>query len=417
MKINKLKITPRTGWVLMGVKNPETIAEHIFRMVVATWLLGQKKNLNIKRIIKVALSHDFCEVYAGDITPFFYYSQLPQNKAERKKILMRWARLSKKEKSKRGKKKFEIEKKSLLKLIKFLKPELRKEIFSSWFNFEKRITKEGNFVKQVDRIEALLQAIEYFGPKEEIGGTSWWEGTEEIVEDPLLLDFLKVIQKKLYNQVPRGYRGQKELENILNFLLEIGKLKKMPRLYWLIRGVKRPESVAGHVFTLTLMAWIFGREKKGLNMEKLLKMALCHEITAVYTRDTTPYDEILPEDKKERRKILEKVPRLLKKEKVKRFFKDYTEENKVLRKLTLKLEPSLKKEIIQLWGEYRKRNTPEGHFLAQLNVLAVLLEALQCREKKKNFSVYAIWEWVFEVCDDPLIIELIEEIKKKFYKT
>ena len=262
IKINKLKEIPKTGWVLMKVKNPETIADHIFRVAIASWLLSEKKKLNIEKAIKIALSHDLCEVYAGDSTPFFYWEGLDRDKKKDEEILLKGTRLSKEEKEKRGKTKLTKEKKALSKLIKSLKPELKREILSAWFHYEKRISKEGRFVKQIDRIETLLQSIEYFGTQKNKGGTSWWEGTEEIVEDPLLLGFLKVIQKKFYGQVSGGYKKQKELENILDFLLEIGKLKRTPRLYWTIRGVKNPETVSGHIFTLSLMAWLFGRDKK-----------------------------------------------------------------------------------------------------------------------------------------------------------
>ena len=110
IKINKLKEVPRTGWLLMKVKNPETIAEHTFRMAIFSWFLGKRKNLNVKRIIKTSLFHDLCEVYAGDKTPFFYWNGLRREKKEEEKILLRGVRLSKKEKERRSKKKFEEEK-------------------------------------------------------------------------------------------------------------------------------------------------------------------------------------------------------------------------------------------------------------------------------------------------------------------
>ena len=415
LEANKLKTIPRTGWVLMKVKNPETIAGHTFRMVVTAWLLAQKKNLNIKRVIKIALSHDLCEVYAGDMTPFAYYLHLPKNKTKREKILMKWIRLSKKEKNKMGKRKYEIERKSLLKLIKFLKPKLKKEIFSSWLDYERGISKEGKFVKQVDRIETLIQALEYFGTKKEVGGTSWWEGTEEIVDDSLLLKFLNTIQKKFYGRRIKSSKEQKELENVLNFLLEINKLKRMPRKIWQLLGVKNPETVAGHIFTLILMAWIFGQEQPKLNLKKLLKMALCHELCAVCTGDLTPYDRILSKNKKENKKIFKKWLRLSKKEKEKIFLLDYKKEKAALQKLASKLNPPLRKEIIQLWLEYRNHNTLESRFLNQLNALSVLLQALIYQKKDKNFSADFLWEWAFEKCEDPIILEFIEELKKKFY--
>jgi putative hydrolase of HD superfamily len=416
IKINKLKEMPRTGWILMDVKNPETIAEHIFRVAVAAWLLGAEKKLNIERAIKIALSHDLCELYAGDMTPFSYYLNLPQNKKERKKMLMKWVRLSKKEKEKRGKIKFQKEKKGLLKLIKSLSPGIRKEIFSSWFDYENRITKEGRFVKELDRIETLIQSIEYFGKDEKVAGSSWWEGTEEIVEDPMLLDFLKVIQKKLYGKKIKGISQEKELGNILDFLLQIGKLKKMPRLYWVIREIKEPETVAGHVFTSAMMAWIFGSEKdKGYNMEKLLKMALCHEISAVYAGDMTPYHRILPESRKKRRETLGKWVRLSKKEKTRYFIDSFKREKKAFNKLNLKLKSHFKKEVIQLWKEYKTKSTKEGQFLSQIDVLAVLLQAFSYDKKERNFLVTPIWEWAFEKCDKEICFDFFDEIKRKFY--
>jgi len=414
IEIQKLKETPRSGWVLMKVKNPETIADHIFQVTFFGWLLGKEKNLNVEKIIKMALSHDLCEVYAGDMTPFFYWEGLNREKIEDEKILLRGIRLSKEEKEKRGKEKFEREKNSLSKLLSFLKPELKDEIFSLWLSFEKKISDEGKFTKQLDRIMTLLQAIQYFGPEKTSGGTSWWELTEEIVEDDLLLELLKIIQEKFYGGV-KNYKKNKKLEAILDFILEIGKLKEMPRLYWILRGIKNPETVAGHIFTLAIMAWIFGRERNELHQEKLLKMALCHELSAVYTGDTTPYDRILPKDEKEREEVLKKMIRLSKKEKRWIFLTDYKKEKKAIERLTKKIDPSIKKEILELWHEYRTRSSPEAKFLGQLNILAVLLQGLIYEKRYKEFTAAPLWEWAFENCDDEICVSLMDEMKKKFY--
>ncbi|MFC1789673.1 HD domain-containing protein [Patescibacteria group bacterium] len=418
-KTNKLKEMPRTGWKLMKVKNPETIAEHIFRVVMIGWVLGKLKGgLKVSKLIKLALFHDLGEVYAGDLTPFFYWEGLDFKNKKDRNILLKGSRLHKKEKEKLGKIKFEKERKSLIKTISSLKSGLKKEIYISWIDYEKRISKEAKFIKQIDRIETLIQSIEYFGARKDRGGTSWWEGTEEIVEDPLLLDFLHVIQRKFYkNKSHKKHTdvSDKKLENILDFVLEIGKLKRLPRLYWKLRGIKNPETVAGHIFTLMLMALVFGREKKHLNMEKFLKMALCHEITAVYTEDTIPYYEKIPKGKREREMIFETLPRSRKKKKIKKFSKDYRQENTAIKKIVSKLEPSLQKEFIQLWEEYRNRSSLEGNLLSQINTLAVLLQALLYRKENNKFHAYAIWEWAFEACDDSLCCELMDGFKRKFY--
>lgn len=423
LKVDKLKKMPRTGWILREIRNPETIAEHTFRMTIAAWLLAEKKGLDIEKTIKNALVHDLCEVYAGDVTPFFYYINLPKDKIKRKKMLMKWVRLSKQEKEKKGKKKYEIEKKSLLKLIKPLKPELRKKILSSWLDFEEGITNEGKFVRPVDKIETLIQAIEYFGNKEDTPVASWWEEVEELVDEPLFLNFLKVIQNKFYitktslKKKIDDKKLKRELEGILDFLLEIGKLKRMPRRLWVSLEVKDPETVSSHIFTVSLMALIFGQEKKELNMGKLLKMALCHEMSSVYTGDLiTPFGITLIKTKREGRKIFEKWPRLSKIEKEKKFLKDYQKEKTALEKLTQSLPTSLREEIIQLFNEYKNASTAEARFLNQVNVLAVLLQSLQYQKKDKELPVGFLWEWAFEKCDDQMCLEFIEELKRKFYK-
>ena len=78
---------PRTGFVWLGIKNPETIAQHTYRVAIMNWILGRKTKpqLNIGRVIKMSLVHDLCEVYAGDMTP--YWGLLPRDKEKEKKFL------------------------------------------------------------------------------------------------------------------------------------------------------------------------------------------------------------------------------------------------------------------------------------------------------------------------------------------
>lgn len=413
IRVNKLKETIRTGWIIWRIKNPETIAEHIFRVCFLTFLLGWKKGLRLKLALQNALCHDLCEVYAGDITPLFYYQNLDVKKKKDREILLKGIRLSRKEKEKMSKLKFENEKKSLLKLLKPLKKALGNEIFLRWLDYEKGFSLEGKFTRQVDWIENLIQSLEYLGPKR--SGSGWWEIAEEKVYDPLLLDFLKIIQKKFYHRkLSKKLKQQKELEKILDFILKIGKLKRMPRLYWSAQGIKNPETVAEHIFFTALLAWIFGREKKYLNQAKLFKMVLCHEISAAIIGDTIPYIKKLPPEIKARKRILRKWPRLSEDEKARHFLREYKKEKKAMQKLTAKLEPRLKKEIIGLWDEYRRVTSPEALFLNQVNVLAVLFQGLLYQRKHK-ISTQPLFEWAFEKCDDPLILNFIKVLSQKFF--
>jgi putative hydrolase of HD superfamily len=419
IEVQKLKEMPRTGLVWLGVKNPPSIADHTFRVAISSWIFGKKTNLNVETMIKTALSHDLCEVYGGDRTPF--WGLIPENESERKEVLKRWIRLPVEEKKKRSEKEFEEENNLLLKLINFLNPELKKEILSFWLDYKKGLTKEGKIFLQIDKMEGMLEALENLDPKDYIYVTPWWEEAEELAVEPKIILLYKIIQNRFYKTKAKldkkilKSKLKKELENILEFILEIGKLKRMPRLYWILKGIKNPETVAGHIFTLSIMAWIFGREKNELNQEKLLKMALSHELSAVYTGDTTPYDRILPKDEKEREKVLKKMIRLSKKEKEWIFLKDYKAEKRALEKLTKNLDPPIKKEILELWHDYKTKSSPEAKFLGQLNILAVLLQGLLYEKKYKEFSATPLWEWAFESCDDEICVSLMDEMKKKFY--
>ncbi len=413
IEVNKLKEITRTGWIIWRIKNPETIADHIFRLCLLTFLLGWKKGLHLKLALQAALSHDLCEVYAGDATPLFYYQNLDVKRKKDREILMKGIRLVGEEKERMARLKFENEKKSLLKLVGLLEKGVGNEIFLRWIDYEKGFSREGKFTKQVDWIENLIQSLEYLGPKG--SGSGWWEIAEEKVSDPLLLEFLKVIQKKFYQRKFSGkVKKERELEGILDFILKVEKLKRMPRLYWMAQGIKNPETVAGHIFTVALIAWLLGRERKGLNQTKILKMALCHELSAVETGDTIPYLEKLPKNQKKRKEILKKSwHRLPEDEKARRFLKEYKKEKRAMLKLTFSLEPDLKKEIVGLWEDYRTIRSPEALFLNQVNVLAVLFQGL-LYQKRYKISAGPLWEWAFEKCDDPLILAFLEELSKTF---
>lgn len=413
MQANKLKEMPRSGWVWLGVKNPETIAEHTFQVAILSWLLGKVRGgLNIEKVIKIAISHDLCEVYAGDMTP--YYGLLPNDPRERKEFLKRWIRLPKKEKEKRSKEKFNIEKKALVKLLRNLDSNLHQEIYTSFLAYEKNLSPEGKFVKQIDKIEPLIQAIQYFGTKKDTAVVGWWEETEEIVEDPLLINFLKIIEKNFYQKRPRFKNEERKLRDVLQCAVEILKLKRMPRRSWVLRKVKNPETIGAHTFMTTLMAWIFKKGALKLNTEKLLKMALCHELCEVYAGDETPYDSFL-NGSRPKETVFNKWLRLTKKEKEKIFHKDYKKEEKAIKKLIVNLPSDLKKEIFYLWNDFKKKLSFESRFLNQIYITETLLQALLYWRRNKKFPISAWWEWAYENLDSEIHLEFGEELKREFY--
>lgn len=201
-EVGKLKKMPRRGWVINRIKNPESIADHSFRAALLSWVLAKrKKGMNIERLLKIALVHDLCEVYAGDITP--YDSVIPKNSRKLEELMKTWPRFTNAQKKKNVLRKMKKEKIGLDKLVAKLPPDLKSlqnEIKSLWMDYENGLTPEGRFFKQADRLENFLQAVEYWKTYKKPPQQPWWLWAREFFDDPLLLSFIKEMDKKFHKK-------------------------------------------------------------------------------------------------------------------------------------------------------------------------------------------------------------------------
>ncbi|MDP4009067.1 MAG: HD domain-containing protein [bacterium] len=399
LHISTLNSTPRTGWLWRGVKNPETIAEHCFRTAFFAWVLGSKTNLGQEKLLPMVLTHELCEVYAGDMTP--YYDIAPEDGQEKQEMLRRWIRLSQKEKKSLSKKKFEIEKEGMEKVIGPLSARLRARIMSHWLEYETNALQGGSFVYQIDKIEALLQAIEYFGPQNKTFLVGWWESIEEVASHPVLLKFLKTIEHKLY------YQKDTDMDGELAFLIEVGKLKRMPWKEWERVGVKYPDSIANHVFSHALMSWVFSWEVGGiLNRERIIKMCLAQRLC----RTTLNGGDVFYDGPLVNRQWI----RSSTEEKQAKSEERYQQEEKVLKTIVATLDDSLQKEILSCKKEYAENKTSEARFVNQVYVLEVLLRAFQYKEEDKSFNLKPWWEWASESIDNPVFAKFMDAMDKRF---
>jgi len=192
--IGKLKNKKRRGWVVHQIKNPETTAEHIFHLAILVWVLGEKKKLNVERAIKIALIHDLCEVYAPDLTP--YDPLLPKDKKKIMEVLKKWPQFTPVLKVKKEKEKSRLEKMGMNRLVASLPQDLKKEIKALWKDLEKGLTKEARFVKQADKVINFFQGMSYWKKYGKIQHKLWIRWIKENVDDPVLLDFVKVLENK-----------------------------------------------------------------------------------------------------------------------------------------------------------------------------------------------------------------------------
>lgn len=132
---HRLKTTKRKGWINQGIKGSESIADHMYRMSLMGLIADDIPGVNRERCIKIALVHDIAEAIVGDITPS---DGIP-----------------KAEKSRR-------EQAALNEMCEVLGGGMRAdEIKELWAEYENNSSLEANLVKDFDKVEMILQALEY----------------------------------------------------------------------------------------------------------------------------------------------------------------------------------------------------------------------------------------------------------------
>jgi len=74
------------------------------------------------------------------------------------------------------------------------------------------------------------------------------------------------------------------VDRIAEFLFEVGMLKRTPRSGWQFLGTGS-ESVAEHVYRTTMIAFVLGRLDGRVDTEKVLRLALAHDLPEARTGD------------------------------------------------------------------------------------------------------------------------------------
>lgn len=193
-KIKELKNIQRQGILYYGVKDADSTTDHIFRLAVMVWFFGEGRKINLAKAFKLALVHDLCKVYTGDITP--YESLIPHGKKEKYKLAWRWRRLSLQDKKKRHEEKYKKEYKAMKRLIAKFPLKLKTDMMDAWFDYQKVESQEAKFVSQLGRVENLLESLECFEKNHKFPTQPWWEDADEVVHDKEILNLMEEISQR-----------------------------------------------------------------------------------------------------------------------------------------------------------------------------------------------------------------------------
>jgi 5'-deoxynucleotidase YfbR-like HD superfamily hydrolase len=66
-EMGHLKNLPRAGWLLLGISQPESVAEHSFRVAMAGMTLAAMEGADVGRVAALCLMHDAHETRIGDV--------------------------------------------------------------------------------------------------------------------------------------------------------------------------------------------------------------------------------------------------------------------------------------------------------------------------------------------------------------
>lgn len=139
------------------------------------------------------------------------------------------------------------------------------------------------------------------------------------------------------------------LEQQMAFVLEVDRLKNVERQTLIVDGTRR-ENSAEHSWHIALMALLLAEHvdhPEHLDMLKVVKMLLVHDIIEIDAGDVFAYND---DDEREER------------------------EEKAAQRLFGLLPRDQAEELYKLWKEFEERQTPEARYAASLDRLLPLVQ-------------------------------------------
>lgn len=167
-EVGKLKSVKRSGWLLHGIKNPESVAEHTFRVAVLAMVLAPKFGLDSEKVLKMALLDDLAEGIVGDLVVERGHTPGKRNHQHT------------------------LEKKALRKIFSLVDD--GQKFISLWEELQAKKTQEARLVKQVERLEMAIQALEYESKNKNQNLQEFFDNAEMHIKDKELVGFFEELK-------------------------------------------------------------------------------------------------------------------------------------------------------------------------------------------------------------------------------
>ena len=209
----------------------------------------------------------------------------------------------------------------------------------------------------------------------------------------------------------------KKIKNAMRFYLLATKLKYKIRSgwdknHWNINS-ERIESIAEHVYGTCILAISLDSEfELNIDMDKVLKMLVMHEIGEVLIGDITPFDKITLEKKAEieHKAMKDVIGDLINKEELYSLLIEFDEHNTKESKFAYlcdKIEADIQAKIYQDMGCHHSLDEQQNNVAFQNPKTIKMIE----EGAKTPFDIWYEWD-KSKFIEEPLFTKVIEYVKK-----
>ncbi len=205
----------------------------------------------------------------------------------------------------------------------------------------------------------------------------------------------------------RSERHEAGGPDLPSLIQTLGNLKRIKRTGWVDRGVPpdEVESVADHTLLTALIAWIVARDNTSLDAERVLELALIHDLAEATFGDAPPYEP-------------DEIPDRADAEALRTFFSVNhirSERNAAAKRIAedaamadlLALMPERAREAVSgLWAEYEAQETPEARFVKQVDRLEAYGQARRYAEDHPDLPLWGFTDMAEREIDHPALVAL-----------
>jgi len=181
-------------------------------------------------------------------------------------------------------------------------------------------------------------------------------------------------------------RKESEARRLVRFFVRSGRLKSERRRGWVKKlGLTDPESVADHSYRTALMSMVIS-DSRGLDTEKVLRLALLHDLSEAVVGDA------MPEERSGKRKI--------------------AVETKAMEDLLNDVPPGVRKLYRAAWLEFVVGESEESRLVRQLDKLEMAIQAWEyVQESGDPASAREFLATAREQVGDEGLVELLRQVK------